>query len=147
MHQFEHNPQSAVDARESDTPFLAAPILAVILRLFHRSRLIFLTKMLSYVSYMIKNTYKWTKIPWTLKNANSYFHLYGYYYSTNWGSHVPRTFFLHTSIDLATVSWLKWVDILCLENVKLELHYWTWHRICVTLNFCSFNYFEQCSKI
>ena len=51
MHQFEPNPKSTVDARESDTTFLAT--LAVILRLFHRPRLIFLTKMLSYVSYTV----------------------------------------------------------------------------------------------
>ena len=39
------------------------------------------------------------------------------------------------------------MDILCSENVKLKLHYWTWHRLCVTSNFCSFNYFGQCSWV
>ena len=54
MYQFDPNPQSTVDAMGSDTPLLAVSILAVILRLFYRSRLIFLAKMPSYVSYMMK---------------------------------------------------------------------------------------------
>ena len=52
MYQFEPNPQSTVDAKGSDT--LAVSILAVISRLFHRPRLIFLTKMPPYVSYTMK---------------------------------------------------------------------------------------------
>ena len=49
MYQFGTNPQSTVDARESDTPLLAVSIQEVILRLCYRSRLIFLIKMPSYV--------------------------------------------------------------------------------------------------
>ena len=53
MYQFEPNPQSTVDARGLNAPLLAVSILAVIFRLFHRSRLIFLTKMPSFVSYEV----------------------------------------------------------------------------------------------
>ena len=52
MYQFEPDPQSTVDAKGSDTPLLTVSVLAVILRLFYRCRLIFLTKMPSYVSYI-----------------------------------------------------------------------------------------------
>ena len=51
MYQLEPNPQLTIDAMGSDT----VSILAVILRLFHRSWLIFLTEMPSDVSYMMKN--------------------------------------------------------------------------------------------
>ena len=55
MYQFEPDPHSTIDARGSGTALLVSFILAVILRLNYRSRIIFLTKMPSYVSNMMKN--------------------------------------------------------------------------------------------
>ena len=65
----------------SDMPFLAASILAVILRLFYSSRLIFLRKRSSYVSHMMKNHVWMNENPLNAIDAKSYFHSYGYDYS------------------------------------------------------------------
>ena len=83
MYQFAPNPQStcAIDCRGSDTPLLATFILAVTLRLCHHSRLIFPTKMFSYVSNMMKNHALMNKNPLNAIDAKSNFHSYGYDYS------------------------------------------------------------------
>ena len=114
--------KSTIDARGSDTPLLAASILAVILRLFNRFLLIFLTKMPSYVSNIMKNNVLINESPLNDIDAKSNFHSYGYDYPKNWYSHIPRT--ISTYLDRSCIGFLAQVSghtMLRKREIKIAL--------------------------